>query len=217
PKAIYEFVRASVIDPTLGGTVTNPKQITDYAANAYNTFHGSMEGLDQLKEQAKTSPLPPAGFTIETASAAAARKQKEFAEKEPQIALWMGIKGQLTDTNGQQYFEGQLKDADVTGPNGTKALKGVIVEAKPACRSRELLVAVPEPGQTAKTPEITLRLDAPLTGKPAVGETIEWDGVPKAFSKEPFMLTMETEKAKISGLKLEPCAAPVRRPTPRKK
>ena len=37
-------------------------------------------------------------------------------------------------------------------------------------------------------------------------ETIEFDAVPRAFSKEPFMLTMETEKSKITGLKVEPCA-----------
>lgn len=217
PRAIYEFVRAAVVDPTLGGTVQDPKKITDYATSVYTSYHGSDEGLDQLKQQAKASPLPPQGFAIETATAAAARKQKEFAEKNPQLALWMGIKSQLADTNGQQYFDGQLKDADVTGPNGTKALKGVIVEGKPACRSRELLVAVPEPGQTAKTPEITIKLDAPLSGKPTPGDTIEWDGVPKAFTKDPFMLTMETEKSKISDLKVEPCAAtPARRAPARK-
>jgi len=218
PKAIYEFVRAAAVDPTLGGTVQDPKKITDYAATVYSSYHGSQEGLDQLQQQAKASPLPPAGFTIETASAVAARKQKEFAEKEPQLALWMGIKGQLADTNGQQYFEGQLKDADVAGQNGARALKGVLMEAKPACRSKELLVAIPEPGQTAKAPEIDLKLDAPLTGKPAAGQTIEWDGVPKAFTKEPFLLTMETEKAKISGLKLDPCgAAPVHHTATKKK
>lgn len=218
PRAIYQFVRAAALDPTLGGTVQDPKKITDYATSVYTSYHGSDEGLDQLKQQAKTSPLPPQGFAIETATQVSARKQKEFAEKEPQLALWMNLKGQLSDTNGQQYFDGQLKDADVTGPNGTKALKGVIVEAKPACRSKELLVAIPEPGQQAKTPEITIKLDAPLTGKPAVGDTIEWDGVPKAFSRDPFMLTMETEKAKISGLKVEPCAAaPARRAPVRKK
>ena len=218
PRAVYEFVRAAVVDPTLGGTAPDPKQITDYAASVYKSYHGGDDGLDQLKQQVKASPLPPAGFTIESASAAAARKQKEFAAQNPQLALWMGIKGQLTDTNGQQYFEGQLKDADVSGQNGAKALKGVILEGKPACRPRELLVAVPEPGQTASTPEITLKLDAPLTGKPAPGDTIEWNGVPKAFSKDPFMLTMETEKAGISDLKLEPCAvAPVHRAPPKKK
>jgi hypothetical protein len=207
PRAIYSFVRAAVIDPTLGGTV-DAKKIADYATSVYTGYHGSEEGLDKLRAEAKASPLPPAGFAIETATAVSARKQKEFTEKNPQLALWMGIKSQLSDTNGQQYFEGQLKDADVAGQNGAKALKGTVLEGKPACRSKELLVAIPEPDQKG-TPraEITLKLDAPLTGKPAAGQSIEWDGVPKAFSKEPFMLTMETEKAKISGLKVDPCAA----------
>jgi hypothetical protein len=218
PRAIYEFVRAAVLDPTLGGTAPDPKKITDYATSVYTSYHGSEEGLAQLKEQAKASPLPPAGFSIESKSAADARKQKEFAAQNPQLALWMGIRSQLSDTNGQQYFEGQLKDADVSGQNGAKALKGVVLEGKPACRSKELLVAVPEPGQTARTPEITIKLDAPLTGKPVAGQTIEWDGVPRAFTKEPFMLTMEVEKAKISDLKVEPCAAaPARRPATKKK
>ena len=200
PRAIYEFVRAAVVDPTLGGTVDKAK-IEDYAKTVYTSYHGSDEGLQQLKEQAKNSPLPPAGFTIETKSAMDAKKQKEFAEQNPQLALWMGIRSQLSDTNGQQYFEGQLKDAAVP------KLKGVVLEGKPACRSKELLVNVPEPGQTSKTAEITLKLDAPLTGKPAAGDTIEWEGVPTAFTKDPFMLTMTTEKAKITGLKVDPCAA----------
>jgi hypothetical protein len=204
-KAIYQFVRAAVTDPTLGGTA-QPKQIQDYAATVYRSYHGSEEGLDQLRETAKKTAVAPEGFTIESSTAVSARKQKEFAEKNPQLALWMGIKGQLTDTNGQQYFEGQLKDADVSGQGGARALKGRVVEGRPACRSRELLVAIAEPGQQAATPEITLKLDAPLTGKPAVGE-IEFDGVPRAFTREPFMLTMETEKSKITALKVEPCAA----------
>jgi hypothetical protein len=213
-RAIYSFVRAAAVDPTLGGTADAAK-ITQYANTVYTGYHGSDEGLKQLMDQAKASPLPPAGFTIESATAASARKQKEFAANNPQLALWMGIKGQLSDVNGQQYFEGQLKDADVAGQNGARALKATIVEGRPACRSKELVLSVPEPGQQGKTPEITLKLDAALTGKPTPGETIEFDAVPRAFSKEPFMLTMETEKSKITGLKVEPCAgaAPARKTT----
>jgi hypothetical protein len=214
PRAIYQFVRASVIDPSLGGT-TDPKKITDYAASAYNSYHGATDGLDQLKEQAKASPLPPAGFTIATASAVAAEKQKEFTKDHPQYALWMGIKGQLSDTNGAQYFEGQLKDADVHGESG-RALRGIVVEGKPACRSKELLIAISDPTKPGVTgiPEITLKLDAPLTGKPASGE-IEFDGIPRQFTRDPFMLTMETSKEKITGLKTDPCAAA--RPAVRKR
>jgi len=92
-------------------------------------------------------------------------------------------------------------------------LKGTLVEAKPACRSKELLVALSD----AKNPEVTLKLDAALTGKPETGTEIQWEAVPSAFSKEPFMLTMDTEKAKIEGLKVTPCAPPVRRGAAKKK
>ena len=210
PKAIYEFVRAAAIDPSLGGT-TDPKKISDYADSAYTTYHGSNEGLDQLKQQAKGAALPPAGFTIETAAAVATRKQNEFQQQYPQLAMWLGIKAQLADpNNGTQYFESQLKNAQVP------KLKGTVLEGKPACRSKELLVAVPPPDQQG-TPaaEITLKLDAPLTGKPEAGE-IQWEGVPSAFSQSPFMLTMDTEKAKIEGLKSTACAAAPSKAAPKK-
>ena len=209
-KAIFEFVRAAVVDPTLGGT-TDAKKISDYANNAYNTFHGSTEGLDHLKDQAKAAPLPPDNFKIETATQVAARKEGEFKEKYPQLAMWMGIKGQLADTNGMQYFESTLKNAQVP------KLKGTVVEGK--CRAKDILVAVPLPDQQgAPTAEITLKLDAPLTGKPEPGE-IQWEGVPTSFTQSPFMLTMETEKAKIEGLKVSACAgaAPARKGTVGKK
>ncbi len=209
PKAIYEFVRAAVVDPSLGGTVNDPKKITTYADNAYTTYHGSDEGLQQLKDQAKNSPLPPPGFAIETAAAIATRKQNEFKEKYPEVALWLGIKSQLADANtGTQYFEGQLKNAAVP------ELKGTVVEGKPACRSKEILVAVPLPDQpqgSTLTPEISLKLDAPLTGKPEAGDVIQFQGVPTAFTQSPFMLTMDTEKAKIKNLKVAACAAPAGR------
>jgi hypothetical protein len=205
PKAIFEFVRAAVVDPTLGGTVPDGKKISDYAASAYSTFHGGTDGLDQLKEQAKASPLPPNGFTIETAGAVLAKKEAEFKEKYPQLAMWMGIKGQLSDPNtGMQYFEGQLKNAAVP------KLKGTVIGG--ACRAKEIEVAVPRPDDNGPPQaEITLKLDSPLTGKPEPGE-IQWEGVPSAFSPNPFMLTMDTEKAKIEGLKVAACAAaPARR------
>jgi hypothetical protein len=170
-RAIYAFTRAAVIDPSLGGTA-DPKKIADYANSVYTGYHGSDEGLDQLKQQARSSPLPPAGFKIPTSTEVASIKQKQFAEKFPQYALWMGIRGQLTDTNGQQYFEGQLKDADVSGQSGNRALKGMVLDGRPTCHSRELMVSIPDPSKpgSAAPGEILLKLDAPLTGKPATGE-----------------------------------------------
>ena len=209
PKAIYEFIRAMVLDPTLGGTQDGAKMTTTLT-NLYVNYHGGPDGLDQLKEQVKNNPLPPDGFTIESAAVVSARKQKDFQEKYPQLALWMGIKGQLAAANGQQYFDSQLKDSAVP------KLKGMLVEGKPACRSKELFVSVPEPDQQGTAPTvITLKLDAPLTGKPEAGE-IQWEGVPSAFTPDPFMLTMDTEKAKIEGLKTTPCAPAAAHPGAKK-
>ena len=207
PQAVYEFERAAVIDPTLGGGA-DPKKIQDFADTAYATVHGSTEGLDQLKQQAKGAPLPPAGFTIKTATQIAQENQAKFEQNNPQLALWMKIKGQLADTGGEQYFQDQLKNSAVP------QLKGTLVEAKPECRPKELLVALPLPDaqQQPLRPEITLKLDTALTGKPDLNKEFTWEGVPSAFSKDPFMLTMDTEKAKVDGLSVTPCAAaPARR------
>jgi hypothetical protein len=211
-QALYEFARAAALDPTLGGTM-DPKALNTYLESAYNTFHGSLEGLDQLKTMAKASPLPPADLKIETATAIAAKKQAEFDQTNPQLALWMKIKGALADANNPTYFDTELKDS------GVPPLKGTLLEGKPACKSKELLVAIPLPDQQGNpVAEITLKLDAPLAGKPETGGTIQWTGVPKAFTKDPFMLTMETEKAKVENLKTSPCGvAPAKKAAPKKK
>ena len=215
-QAIYEYARAATA-PTGGPYGLEPagqKNIDDYLKRIYVAFHGSDEGLADLKTLAAKSPLPPAGFKVKSSKETSFEKEQEFKTKNPQLALWMNLKGNLSDTNGQQYFESSMKDADVHGENGAKALKGTLIgmelKGKPTtCRPDELLVAVPLPdAQGTPVAEIKLKLLAALTGAPATGVEIQWDGVPTAFTRDPFMLTMETEKAKIEGLTLTPCAAP---------
>lgn len=203
-RAIYEFQRAAVIDPTLGDPKNDPKQLTAYADKLYTSVHGSDEGLAQLKAAAKANPLPPQGFEIKTKDQIAAEKANEFAKNNPKLALWNGIKTALTAPDGESYFATQLKDS------GVPQLRGVVVEGKPACRSKEILVYVPNPATPdAKSPEITIKLDAPLSGKPEPGTEIMWEGIPTAFSKSPFMLTMDSEKSKVE-VKTAACgAAPV--------
>jgi len=210
-QGLYEIARAVSIDPAKSD-FADPKvrtQVETYLKNVYVKYHGSDEGLDQLKQQALTAPTPPADFHILSATEIYVAKQKEFAEKYPELALWMNIKAALTDANGEQYFKDSMKDAPVP------KLKGVLVEAKPACRSKELLVAVPLPDAKPPYPvEIVLKLDAPLMGKPDENLDLVWaDGAPSAFTKEPFLLTVDVEKAKITGLKTTPCTpAPVHHP-----
>jgi outer membrane protein assembly factor BamD (BamD/ComL family) len=201
--ALYEFARASVVDPAKG--MVDPKwqqqTVAPYLEKVYTQYHGAdPEGLKQLKQLAAASALPPAGFAIKSIAQIAQEKQAQFEASNPQLALWLKIKGALADANGEQYFTSTLKDSAVP------QLKGVLVEARPACHPKELLVAVPLPDspQSAQA-EIKLKLDKPLTGKPQSNTEIHWEGIPTAFTPSPFLLTMDTESAKVEGLKSSPC------------
>ncbi|HYW43901.1 MAG TPA: hypothetical protein VE959_13645 [Bryobacteraceae bacterium] len=215
PIALYEFARASSVDPAKG--MVDPKwqqgTVEPYLEKVYASYHGpDAEGLKQLKEVAALSPLPPADFKIKSVTQIAQEKEAQFEAGNPQLALWLKIKAALADANGEQYFNSTLKDSAVP------QLKGVLVEARPACRPKELLVAVPLPDNPQATQaEIKLALDKPLSGKPEPSTEFHWEGVPSAFTANPFLLTMETETAKIDGLKTAPCAAVVAKKAPAKK
>jgi hypothetical protein len=209
--AVYEFLRAATIDPTLGNPGNDKKKIQTFADNAYIRLHGSNDGLDRLRSQVKESPLPPADFKISTATEIAEAKRQEFEKDNPRLSLWMKIKGALSDSNGEQYFAGELKDSAVP------QLKGTLMEAKPECRPTELLVAVPLPDQQQSAPvEIRLKLDKPLAGKPALKTEFQWEGVPSAFTREPFLLTMDAETGKLQGLPTTPCTPPAKNGTRKK-
>ena len=183
PLAIYHYARLASQQPDAAA----------YLKSIYVQYHGSEEGLDELKRIAASAPFPPAGFTIQNKAEIEAAKEAEIARRNPQLALWKGIRQQLEDP---AYFEDKLKDAAVP------KLRGTLVEARPACRARELTVAISD----STTPEVTLKLSAPLTGRAETGMEIQWEGVPAAFNRAPFMLTMTVGKAAVENLKVVPCA-----------
>jgi tetratricopeptide (TPR) repeat protein len=205
-EVLYHFARASVLGPTEGGMPDAQRKASEqYLERAYTSYHGGdPQGLNALKQQAKSNPFPPQGFKIKTQQEIAVEKENEFREKNPQLALWMGIKKELTGPNGDQYFESNVKGAAVP------KLKGTVISAKPPVRSKELIIGL----ENAAVPEATLKLDTALAGKPKTGSVIEFEGVPAAFTKDPFMITFDTEKAKITGLEVE--AAPAARPAAKK-
>jgi hypothetical protein len=201
---LYEFARAVAVDPTLCGA-QKAETVNNFLKSYYTSYHGSSDGLDQLIQQAKANPMPPADLHIPTSTEISEAKEKEFETSHPDIALWMKLKATLASDQGQQYFDSSMKDAQVP------ELRGTVVESK--CRAKELLVAVPLPDATGPlVPEITLKLTTPLTGKVESG-MVTFTGVATTFTHEPFMLTMTIDKKDIKDLKTTPCA-PV---APRKK
>lgn len=197
PEAIYQFARAAALDPVKG--FVDPKwqqsTVAPYLEKIYTQYHGAdPESLARLKELAAQSPLPPPGFVLKSAVQIEQDRQADFESRYPEVALWTKIRAALAAPDGQQYFESGVKNAAVP------QLTGRLVEAKPVCRPTELRVAV-----RGETPEILLKLAKPLAGKAEPGTEFRFEGIPTAFTGAPFLLTMQSEEAKLAGLKIQPC------------
>jgi len=210
PEALYLLARAASLDPSLSGVTkawqtTDPGNPTKALTSYYTQFHGSDEGLAALKELAVKSPTPPPGFTVKSSAEVEKDKQDAFAAAHPELAQWLATKKALVE-GGDAYFKESLADAQMP------KLKGKVLDAKPACNSKSLILALSDD----KTPEVTLVLDTPIKGKPTAGVDITWEGaIAKTYAATPFNLTMEMEQAKIEGIEKTPCAL-VRPPATKK-
>jgi hypothetical protein len=201
--ALYELARAAALDPAKGMVDSKWQQVNviPYSEKAYTQFHGAdPQGLKELKELAVQSPLPPSGFVLKSAAEIAREQAEGFEKNHPELALWMKIKDALSGSDGEHYFESELKGSAVP------LLQGVLVGASPACRPRELRVAIRLPnGTQSPAAEIALKFAKPVMGKPEPGSELRWTGVATAFSKEPFLLTMEVDPSNVKNLTVSPC------------
>jgi hypothetical protein len=204
-RAFFFIARAVVMDPAKGGLPDAATRTTyeNYLNKNYKLFHGSDEGLDQLKQLALASPVPPAGFKILTSAEIDNAKEEQFKAKYPELSLWLSMKKMLATPEGDAYFASSMLERAIGG------LKGVVVGGKPECNPKEILVAVPEPDQTsAPTAVITLKLEAAIKGKPVAGQEIKFGGGASAFTRDPFMLTLDVDKEATPELKTDPCTPP---------
>ncbi len=196
---LYDFARAAAYDGPNALDAATRKQITDYLTRAYKSYHGSTDGLDQLMATAKTAALPPEGFKVESTADIERKKieaDEAAAKANPMLALWRNIKQELKSDTGQTYFNNSMKDAELPGgAGGVQEFKGKLISAKPETRPKELVLSV-EDGTTA---DCTLKLDEALVGKMEPGAMIGFSGVAESFAKDPYMVTFNVEKTKVTG------------------
>jgi hypothetical protein len=191
PAALYYFARAAAYDGPNSLPAADRKNLMEYLNTAYVKYHGSDEGLPQLVAGAKSIAAVPPGFQIKSASQIEKERieaEQMFDKTHPERALWKDLKAALTAPSGDSYFETNMKDALVP------RLKGKLVAASPAAKPKELILAIENPAG-----DVTLKLDGALPGKMEPGGEIEFEGVAKSFTKDPFMVTFDTEKTKLSG------------------
>lgn len=208
PQALFHFARAGCYEGPGALDPARRKQMYGYFEKAYTKYHGSNEGMAQVCDLARKQALPPADFTILSVAEIAELKEKELREKDPQLAFWVKLRDALKEPSGEQYFEQGMKDALVP-PENERPLRGKLVRHSPAKNPKELVLALSDD----HTPEVTIRLEEPLMGAAEPGTVIQFRGVPKQFTREPFMIVFEAEKDQIIGW---PSPAPKKAPPAKK-
>jgi len=199
PLALFEYARVATYDTPPNALPADQRQKLDaFLTKAYTTFHGSAQGLDQLKAMAKTNALPPAGFKIDSVVDIAKKKAEEedaAAKANPMLAFWRQVKDGLTGDGSAAYWEAMNGSAlpGSSVPDGK--FRGKLISATPETRPKELKLAIEDP----MVADVTLKLEEPLPGKMDPGGEIAFSGVAKDFAKSPFMVTFEVEKDDVSG------------------
>jgi hypothetical protein len=194
PQALFEYARASQYDGTGALPADQRQKLADYVKTQYTNFHGNTEGLDQLMAQAKTSPLPPDGFTIQSANDLAkgqADALNQRIQSDPAFKIWYAIKQNLQD-KGDAFFTSDVKDVEVPGgAEGVKNFSGTVISLDPADRPTKVVLGVEDPTKPDATLEFSQPLPPDALNVIKVGQKIEFAGIADAFTKDPYMLTFK--------------------------
>lgn len=196
PEALYEFARAvQYTGPGALDPATRAKADA-FLQNAYQGYHGSAAGLDELKQMAAKTPFPPEGFTLKSIKQIAEEQQAAdagFAAQHPDIALWRLIRTALEAESGSGYFEQSVKSVLLPPETGNfKRFKAKVVSRT---SPKELLVSIDDPAGDA-----TLVFATPLRGTISPDLELEFAGVAEAYNQAPYNVRFTVDRKDVSGL-----------------
>jgi len=208
-EALWHFARAGNLDGPGGLDPTRRSQVAGYFNRVFTAFAGEdKKEMAEIVDRAKANVMPPVGFEIESKEAKIVKNAEKFKSENPMLYTYLEIKKALQAADGDGYW-GNLKDSELP------AFKGKLVSAKPEVNPKEIVLAV----ESADQPEVTLILEKPLRGKAEAGTEIEFVGVAKEFTKDPYTVKLEVENEKLKGWPVQagPARAPVKKGAPVKK
>ena len=217
PEGLFQYARAAeYAGPGPAVAAATRPQLLDYFNKVYKEFHGSSDGADQILAQAKTNALPTAPLDISSqtdlANKAAADINARIAS-DPQFKLWYAIKQSLTGDQSDQFFNSNVKDAEIPGgAEGVKNFTGTIISVDPADRPTKVTLGVEDPTKADASLEFSSPLPASALDKVKVGSKLDFSGVADSFTKDPYMLTFKDPS--IPGVQT---SAPARKPSPRRR
>lgn len=208
-SAIWHFARACGLEGEGAYPAAEKGKVCDYFGRVYPQYRGDKKGMDELKAKAAGSaePFPATDFAIKTKQQEDIEQLEELKKTNPQLAIWVQMKQELTGPGGAAYSE-QLKGAALP------KFKGKVVSMDPPTNPKKVVVGISD----ASAPEITIEIDEKgfLPGKVEPGTELEFESVGKEFTADPFNLTVVAEKDKITGWTGKATGpAPVRKTAPK--
>jgi hypothetical protein len=188
PQALWQLARATSKDLPTPLAEDQRRQVNTMLENMYVSYHGSLEGLDQVRKLSASNPIPPAEFTVDAATVVNARRaEAELSLTNPTLAAWLVMRRQLEAADGEKYFAADLQGKQLP------QLSGTVLHAVPAKAPREITLSMNE----SSTADVTLKLTVPLTSAVHPGVKITFQGNGDSFIKNPFSLVVTGDAAQV--------------------
>jgi hypothetical protein len=167
----------------------------DFFRKTYKTFHGKDEGADKVLAQAKATAVPPPEFSIESATDAEKKQAEDLKariDSDPGFGLWYTIRQNLTQDQGDAFFDKTVKNALIPGgAHGVRTFSGTVISIDPPDRPTKILVGVDDPLKPDATLEFSKPLPVSSLDKIKPGQKLQFSGVVSKYAKDPYMLTFE--------------------------
>ncbi len=207
-EAMWHFARAGNLEGPGALDAVRKAQVAKYFERVYTSFAGDdKKEMTEIIDKAKASVMTPPEFKIKSKEEKMGENLEKFKSENPMLYQYLEIKKALRAADGDTYW-GNLKDAELP------TFKGKVVSMKPETNPKEIVLAV----ETADQPEVTLVFEKALRGKAEVGTELQFTGVAKEYTKEPFTMKLEVENEKLKGWPVTgpaPKAAPAKKAAPK--
>ncbi len=202
-EAMWHFARAGNLEGPGAMDAARKAQVAAYFQRVFTAFAGDdKKEVAEIIEKAKASVLPPADFKIKSKEEKMAENEDKFKSENPMLFQYITLKKAILAADGEAYWA-NVKDAELP------TFKGKVVSMKPETNPKEVVLAV----ESADQPEVTLVFEKALRGKADPGTELEFTGVAKEYTKEPFSLKLEVENDKVKGW---PVTGPAAKPAVKK-
>ncbi|MCI0356371.1 MAG: hypothetical protein L0099_15235 [Acidobacteria bacterium] len=162
----------------------NQAEILKYGRSKYRRYHGGEEGWAELLAQTKTTPFPPAGFTVKPAPTPI-EQAAQMVQNTPVNKMGFGELVFILEIGGEPATKVW---SEIQGK--PLLFRGKVIEVN---RARTTLkVAATQDAIDANRADVEVAMAGTLTVRqaPPVGKDIALQAEPAEFSPQPFLMKM---------------------------